>query len=265
MAKAQCQKDLKYGAKLNGHLPCATNEGYPFFSKKKDLITRLQAVSEAQDSFTCTHEYFWKESPAKYIWMNMMRDPVAQLESAYYYETDQHAYGVANAKYTVEQRQQDGCGCAFLEFNECIRKNAVNPKCQKYLQFYPQSKHFCDEDENHTVDTAFANMKERFVVVGLNEHYAETVKVLERTVPRIFKGAYAMYKEHDRNGKRSNRGAQYNPLTKTSMNGAVSSDVRHLLTNLSPENRREAELYQRVVRLFWRKYVALVPEDEDNT
>lgn len=262
LMKEQCNYDWKYKKKLDGNLNCNTNEGYPFFSSKQNLIQRLREIPSDRDTVSVFHEYFWKDSPANYIWMNMMRDPVANLVSAYYYKTDIDAYGYRNAKHEVRKRANDGCGCAYLEFNDCIRRNMGNPKCNDYMRFYPQSKHFIDDDENHSLANAYDNIVNKFTAVGISEFYSESILLYEKTIPQIFAGVYDAHFSTNKTRK-SNKSVQFNTLTNTSMNGAVASDVREHLKLFSEENILEVNLYKMVVRHFWRQYAALIPTSRD--
>ena len=268
LVKLQCHYDLKYKVNLKGIHNCSTYEGYPFYSNKKDLISILEGLPINENIFFCSHHYYWRESISNknnYIWINMIREPVSSLISWYYYSTDIKSFGYNNVNYELKKRRNDGCGCEYLEFNDCIRQNMMrkDDNCSRYMTFQSQTLHFLDEDDDKILENAYHNAINGFLVVGLHEYYDESIILFEKLIPQIFIGVSEQHFNRRKSNVKANKSVQHNSKTKTSMNGAVSSDVRKFLESYNEKNVMEVKFYKLITRYFWRKYASLIPESQD--
>mmetsp|Transcript_41928 Transcript_41928/g.82198 ORF Transcript_41928/g.82198 Transcript_41928/m.82198 type:complete len:336 (+) Transcript_41928:109-1116(+) len=181
-------------------------------------------------------------------WISVVRDPLALFNSHFYYAVDTQ---IRNAKgfETLKTRKKDKlCGCYALEFDECIDTMYKN-KCTIALK--PQMQYFCvTNDPNCTVEVALSNA-EKYVLVGITEEMALTTQMLEKLVPWVFRGQAKAVMTKQRSTH------LFNPVTNTTLNGAISSRSRKQIKERAINYHEEMKFYDEVKKMFWRKAVEL--------
>ena len=199
-----------------------------------------------------------------YHWINMVRDPVEKDESSFYYGVSDER---TKAKLTLQARKDDKkCGCAYMEYDECIRLRMKNDCSLKFtlseLNYFSHIKPHWDtenkvETSGYKADEAFQRILHNYRFVGLTEEFALSIKVLEVLEPRFFKGASNVYASH-KSTEVTNASPLRNHVTHTYMTGAISSAVRSALSHANPE---DVQLYYHVKRLFWWTVGQLLQEE----
>jgi hypothetical protein len=245
----------------------------PYFPNATTLQQELLRVQDG-GAYISHANYLRTESSGSgsvYAWINVVREPIDRTVSRYYYQVDSLVRPPALVQAELQHQQQSStCGCANLEFDACIRQRAVRDCPATSFSLEPQYTYFCDaasgaggqelavlSDDACTVDLAISRLRDSYDVVGLTEELPLTIQLLERRLPRWFANASAVFASLS--ASRSERGTSSlvssasNPLTGTSMTGAVSSAVRELLASRAPNYADEMRFYAEAKRLFWRR------------
>lgn len=182
-------------------------------------------------------------------WISMVRDPLALMNSHFYYAVDTHLRG-GNAYKVLEVRKRDKvCGCFNLEFDECI-DTKFKHNCT--INLPQQMSYFCEpRDPGCTLDSALRNV-ENYLLIGITEEMALAMKMLEILSPWAFTG------QGDEGVVISKRGTQvFNPVTNTSLNGAISTRTRTQIKERAHMYNDEIQFYNAIKRMFWKKAVEL--------
>lgn len=109
-----------------------------------------------------------------------------------------------------------------------------------------------------TADLAFQRIRDQYLFVGLTEEFELSVRMLEKLLPRFFANATAVYNKMSPKKSHANTTPLQNPVTHTTMNGAISTYVRDILTEYNAE---EVGLYEKTKRLFWYKVGQILPNE----
>lgn len=204
-------------------------------------------------------------------WINVVREPIDRLASIYYYHVDPVARIRDAARHELQQRMRDPrCGCAFLEFDECIRirhERGCTLQLRRMWTMQPQMGVFCDSaPADCTLEAATRNVREHYALVGLSSQMSLTVQTMEAMLPRWFSNASAILTSSATTDKNqgavvpsamrnrvlySRAGSSHNRLTNTSMLGSVSKTARKILSEVSDVAAAEIAFYKYVERLFW--------------
>lgn len=230
---------------------------HSYFPKKSQLASDLSSIEE--DGFYINHTFYLKNSDFR--WISMVRHPVERWVSQYYY-TVRDARGKKAIAALVEHGK-DPCGCAYLEFDACIRFRYKN-NCSMPLE--PQFAYFCDVEEesvnpiNHNpscdVESAIKNLHFGYTFVGLTDHMEESVAALKKVFPRFFSGASKLRKNATIHSRR-NRTRDMNKLTNTTMTGAISNEALKMLEERCEIFDDEMRFYREAELQFWEKVVGL--------
>ncbi|CAB3365002.1 Hypothetical predicted protein [Cloeon dipterum] len=146
-------------------------------------INEIKSASTVPTSFD-RHIYFTNFSSYGYqnpIYINLIRDPVDKMISRFYY---------ADLKKRKEAQQ----------FEECVAAGA--PEC-RFINGHLYDlaiPYFCGHEANcsqlnnrDALERAKSNVEKYFKVVGVLENLNETLSVLERSLPRYFRGVQELY------------------------------------------------------------------------
>lgn len=189
------------------HTPEA-NRGY-FLKKKQqqDLAKKLSRYTGLMEY--SEHTAFINFTEFNYhlpIYVNMIRDPIERVVSAYYYIRNPTVYKSILAKRPkAEHKKQDWFS---LDFNDCVRRNY--PECSYVSNTIPEltafphwerlASMFCGHEEEclyfnnrNVVQRAKLNVEQVYSVVGSWEDTNITLKVLEAYIPRFFRGVSEIY------------------------------------------------------------------------
>eukprot|EP00440_Ansanella_granifera_P072296 gb/GFBE01078457.1/.p1 GENE.gb/GFBE01078457.1/~~gb/GFBE01078457.1/.p1 ORF type:complete len:224 (+),score=21.93 gb/GFBE01078457.1/:1-672(+) len=188
--------------------------------------------------------------PPGYIFINMIRNPISRLCSIFYYGVDPVARNRKVAMATLRDRQKQGvCGCAALEFHECIDAQVKNG-CPLDNDGASQARHFCPKaDRPCSGRQAFKNILTTYTLVGITERMKDSLALFEKLLPQWFAGATKAYAGLPR--ARVSR--TFNRMTNTSLTGYVPEHTKALIMKHWTLYHSEAELYNAVAGLLERK------------
>eukprot|EP00965_Chrysotila_dentata_P262526 6214594-Pleurochrysis_carterae.AAC.1 len=207
------------------------------------------------------------DTPSDYKWINVVRDPIQRLQSLHYYSLDASRRNSDFANKEYHNRLKDPvCGCARLEFDDCIRQR-FQSNCSllgidnnEPSINAPSMNHFCEPNEQKaglcTLDLALHRLNTRYTAVGITEDMVLTVALFEKMLPEFFSGASKFYTSRSSLVSfETTKGV--NPLTGTSKSGAVSDFVRALIIEHEPGYKDEMAFYTEVRKLFLKRACAL--------
>ncbi|KAF2896735.1 hypothetical protein ILUMI_09442 [Ignelater luminosus] len=124
----------------------------------------------------------------KPLFINIIRKPLDRLISYYYFLR----YGDNFRPYLVRRKHGD-----TMTFNECVKRN--QPDCDPN-NMWLQVPFFCGHAANcwkagnkWALTEAKKNLVNNYLLVGVTEELDDFIKMLELTIPRIFKGAVDHY------------------------------------------------------------------------
>ena len=240
------------------------NDPYGYFPNASSYTIRLQALPER--GVYVNHALLPPQSgsfeiDAGFAWINVVREPIARMNSQYYFIMDpskgtgrvRPAWRAEVKKKIAAQERDPTCGCAYLEFDACVRKkHAANCTDACSFQTLLQYHFFCTARDfgstDCTLDEAIQNLRSRYVFVGLTEELGLALAALEKMLPDFFGGASAASTQ----SRQERVTLLNNPITNTTQAGAVSSVVRQMLSKC-PRYANELVFYQEAKRLFWRR------------
>lgn len=181
-------------------------------------------------------------------WISMAGDPLALMNSLFYYSVDKELRG-GKAHEELRRRKEDTvCGCFGLEFDECIDTKYKN-NCT--IELPPQMAYFCEpKDPNCSLDIALSHV-ENYLLIGVKEEMTLTLTMLEKLSPWSFGGQAEVLTAKRRATN------LFNPVTKTQLNGAISTRTRNQIKERVINYMDEIQFYNVVKRMFWRKAAEL--------
>lgn len=214
---------------------------------KDDKIAIIQQTlrNSNDTAFIYTHmRYKPFASEKRPLYISIVRDPIERLASLYYFVRygDKHLdMSPAAIEFRAKMAAQN---LSDESFDDCVLDGGK--MCRTKGTFV---RHFCGyincdgKSSQARVQKAIANI-ETYHVIGIMEDYLSVLKVLEKKIPEIFRGAVALY-EHERE--------EIVGDIQTKNKSKVSSKVRNILKR---ELRQDYELYY----LLKRKFRALKKE-----
>jgi dermatan/chondrotin sulfate uronyl 2-O-sulfotransferase UST len=232
-----------------------------FYPNSTTLMHHLIAMPE--NSAYINHCNYIEGLPSDYVWINMAREPVEREVSHYYYTVDPNLRG-KKAEASVELQKADPCGCAYMEFDTCIkfRYESTKPNCTHALDYISLSqmgffrsispKAEIEESREPIIDI-FNRIKNKYLFVGLTDEFELSVRMFEKLLPQFFAGAVTVYADYPHSRATSDE----NPLTKTKLTGAISNRARKILES---HNAEETLLYENIKRLFWLRIAEHHPQ-----
>ncbi|CAH1802504.1 unnamed protein product [Owenia fusiformis] len=121
------------------------------------------------------------------LYINVIRDPLEQAVSLYYFNRLKGRLG-RQGKYTERERAQS--------FDECIRENVDNMSVcdvhhDLYVHWFCGHSDVCSNNMEAAIKIAKKNINEH-ALVGLAEEFNNTLKVLEKILPEYFEGVSMM-------------------------------------------------------------------------
>ena len=219
-------------------------ENHGDFSPSKSVMAQ-QLGSLQNDAVYVNHAHFLNGTASDLIWINVVREPVQRWSSLFYYEVDVSLRGQRAAIELANRAKDTRCGCAGLEFYECIEMRHHH-NCSLKVPW--QMTAFCELGERCSRELATARVHASYLLIGLTEELEMTIKVLEKMLPRFFRGVTNL----STNG--SPRATHLsNELTNTSLNGAIPDRTRKLIEAHSVNYKEEHLFYEDTKRLFWHQ------------
>ena len=117
------------------------------------------------------------------------------------------------------------------------------------MQVPSQYHYFCEPKESEcTAELAFTRIRDYYVLVGVLEHMDLTLQALAKLVPWVFAG---LEKVAHAASHRST--SLFNPITKTTLNGALSTRSRKQIAERASNYEEEYRFYKQVRQLFYRR------------
>jgi len=214
-----------------------------FYPTKQKMIADLRSM---ENNTVYENHANYVEGLDDFEWLSTVRDPLELTNSLYYYVVDKEIRK-EKAQEVLDQRKEDTvCGCYGLEFDECIDTKYKN-NCT--IELAPQMRYFCEQkDTNCSLDLALSHA-ENYILIGITEELKLTMMLLEKLSPWVFRDqAQALTVS-----KRSTH--LFNPITNTTLNGAISTRTRKQIKERAINYRDEMEFYDAVKRMFWKKAV----------
>ncbi|EDQ91213.1 uncharacterized protein MONBRDRAFT_15088 [Monosiga brevicollis MX1] len=185
-------------AHKNGYIHISStvynDRGFFETDQEEANVQRIQAIFDQYDKVLYDQHIrflnfskFGKHQPA---YINMVREPISRAVSTYYFaRVGQHSRRDEIRALLGEQADWD--------INTCIdRREECRWFTSKIEHFNLMTRFFCGHSEACRVvdDAAFEvakyNLEHNFVFVGVTERFAESVRVLEKILPKFFRGAY---------------------------------------------------------------------------
>jgi len=220
-------------------------ENHGDYHPSKSVLAQ-QLGSLQNDTVYVNHAEFLNGTASDLIWINVVREPIPRWSSMFYYNVDGSLRGNRAATELATRAKDTRCGCAGLEFYECIEMRHHH-NCS--LEVPSQIKTFCEPGEACSRELATARVHASYRLVGLTEELEMTMKVLEKILPRFFRGVT------DRNPTKGTPRATSlsNKLTNTSLNGAIPDRTRKLIEAHAVNYKDEQLFYEDTKKLFWHQ------------
>ena len=179
-------------------------------------------------------------------WVSLLREPLDLWNSLFYYGVDM-TLRKDKTMQALHRRDADPvCGCARLEFDACINTMYLN-NCT--MQVPSQYRYFCAPKENEcTAELAFTRIRDYYVLVGLLEDMDLTLQALAKLVPWVFAG-----QEKVAHAVPHRSTSLFNPITQTTLNGALSTRSRKQIAERASNYEEEYRFYKQVRQLFYRR------------
>lgn len=202
-----------------------------------DKIDRL--LRSSRPTFIYSHQPFYDiEVPHKPVFVSLIRDPIDRLVSLYYFKV----YGDSTDRSRFRD-EMDKMNYTKEPFDACYRKRGI---CVSNGVFVRNIQHFCGIAPGNSFPSARTclkrskeNIRDKYLVVGVMEDYDGFLKVLEKLLPNMFKGATTFYHFWKR--------MSYLNATTTLHKISPSESVRKALRS---ELKMEYELYDFVKEEF---------------
>jgi len=127
------------------------------------------------------------------IYINLIRDPLARLVSAYYYRRFgdyREGHRTWGFKGTEKQKNQSFDECVLNDVSECVDPG----KIFYIVPFFCGHEAFCRQPSQLALKQAKINVMLNYLVVGVTEELQDFLSVLEKLLPDFFTGVLELYK-----------------------------------------------------------------------
>ncbi|KAJ8600652.1 hypothetical protein CTAYLR_006934 [Chrysophaeum taylorii] len=207
------------------------------------------------------HQFFYKVQQ-NVLSFTVVREPLAKAQSAFYYGVSE-ARGSKGVEALAERERDPLCGCAHMDFTDCIvlrDQNNCTKKSNSRSQ--TQSHFFCTNaevrDDECTLQVAKSRLYHGYAAVGVIEHVDYTLKLFEKVFPRWFKGALYTYHHIPSSSLHATN-------AKERLAGCISYEAQRIL-KAYPGYPLERDLYLAAEAHFWKQVVLhdLITEEEDD-
>ncbi|XP_067647744.1 heparan sulfate 2-O-sulfotransferase pipe isoform X7 [Eurosta solidaginis] len=191
----------------------------------------------------------------KPIYINLIRHPIDRVISAYYYIRHPAVF----AFYVQNGRKMEPKEYFDTSFNDCIRQKRkecifdshtkYNGDWRRFAMHFCGNKNICEQFNSQTAtQIAKRNIETEYAVVGSWEDTNITLAVLERYIPRFFRGATEVfYSDPQRFHKNA-----------TPHKHELDPDIEE---KLKIQFSFEIELYNFCKQRLYKQYIAIKKED----
>lgn len=189
------------------HKPKANRSYFLKMQQEKDLAVKLSSFKEtleySEHTAFINFTDFNRSSP---IYINMVRDPIERVISAYYFVRNPAVYASTLVKRPNTPRKHKDW--FELDFNDCVRKNYSEcaykansiPENVAHPHWERLASMFCGNDQacmyfnnKEVAQRAKHNVESAYSVVGSWEDTNVTLSVLEAYIPKFFRAATALF------------------------------------------------------------------------
>lgn len=217
-------------------------ENHANFNPSRSVLAQ-QLGSLQNDAVYVNHAAFLNGTASDLIWINVVREPISRWSSLFYYGVDVRLRGKLAEKELATREEDTRCGCARLEFYKCI-ETRIHNNCS--LNIPSQIISLCEYGEPCSRELAVARVHASYRLVGLTGELDVTLRILEKMLPRFFKGATgSLSKANERATSLENK------LTGTILNGAIPDKTRKLIEQHAVNYGDEHLFYEDAKKLFW--------------
>lgn len=239
-----------------------------YFPNAPTMLLQLGKHTEQRKTVYINHAFLLPQLPLdKFAWINVARDPLERLLSAYYYKFDieNRSPALVNAS-MIEEMKKGKCGCykmesqIRMEFGDCIEA-MVNNNCP--LEFArAQYSFFCPAHTSRGLgkekapkrcgsEEAIANIRRMYSFIGLTSQLSLSMDVFAKLVPK-FMSEFPTYMAGS-----NNHFKQTTRLPGASQKRVLSDKHKALLESHWVHYANEVAVYKEIQRLFWCKVNAL--------
>ena len=205
--------------------------------------------------------------PRRYIWINIVREPIERAISLYYYMVDE-SMRKERAVEEVERRAAKGfCMCPGLEFNQCVirtyeqcHKSVIDKEMQLDLFYGGRVVRSIEKGLNKDTVSYNEHMRnasrvallnaKKYHSIALSSHIDLSFQLWKKTLPQWF-GGYDSRKHYAQ--KRRWEGSY--KVGNLSMNGAITNKAKDILKSM-PSFQAEYTFYHTVELMFYAKVAA---------
>ena len=207
-----------------------------------------------------SHMAFTRHAPPGTAWIQLVREPVARMQSLYYYlqsQTDAYSRTYMTAANITERTADARCGCLGMPFDECVQRRAAR-NCS--LTVDTQLGFFCEGGRADLAE-ALANLQQGYRLVGLAEAFEDSVVGFERVLPQFFRGAGALLRDPANAYLLHGHRTVPSPSVVRPLQGrgsalagaCVSMETRRILADLATNYAEESAFYDEAARLFFKR------------
>ncbi|CAH1790901.1 unnamed protein product [Owenia fusiformis] len=135
------------------------------------------------------------------IYINMVRDPVEQAISNYYYD---RLDGMSRKNFSEKEKKKTIEEClAGASSGQDLASCGLNMNL--YAQWFCGHSDDCLYNITYAVETAIYNIDSAYTFIGITEHFELSLKAFEKLLPRYFNGSVAKYQTRIRKKVTSNK------------------------------------------------------------
>ena len=194
-------------------------------AETKKLIQRL----DNKTVFT-EHSHFVNLDNTAVAYINLIRDPIARVNSAYCYARD----------LTKEFGKHQKINNRSISLGQCIQNSSIR-HCVNNYNLFITIKYFCGKNDkcrhnpntDYAMNLAITNIDKFYLVVGVIEQFKKTLKVLEYLLPEYFAGAVHVYEEQKKESRNVHNKCE---------------------AGLEPVQDKEDPIYQALKKHLYREY-----------
>ncbi|KAL6732234.1 hypothetical protein Aduo_003015 [Ancylostoma duodenale] len=173
------------------HLNMTKNRQVMSLTDQGEFIRNITSWTERKPAFYHGHVAFIDFTRFGYpnpIYINILREPLQRLLSHYYFLRfgDNYRIGLKRSRAGNNESFDD---CVLRGGRDCDMK-------QMWLQipYFCGHHHFCTVVGSRlALEQAKKNLIDKYLLVGISEQLRDFIAVLERLVPRFFKGALSHF------------------------------------------------------------------------
>ena len=161
----------------------------------QDFKRYTSKVRQTQKVLYVRHTYFVDDmKPNVYKYINMVKHPVDQFISWFYYER----HGWVDTPLAPAWTHDVEKGTRNLTIQECISgsfESCKNPsKHSEFFGYFCGHHDFCFEaGSEEALQQSRQNIESKFIAIGLTSEFENSLKLYETVLPKWFEGMYKYY------------------------------------------------------------------------